>query len=300
MQFTVDGVDLTQGLNAGTVEPYQIHESYAWYGVHSRATNYCNGAKFSFTHEKSGTAYTLDVRIFNDTAAFRFIVPGANESRVPDEATTFTVPAGSTVWHHDLRGHYEGVHTNNAVADVSAGQWIAPPMTFKLPNGAGYGAITEADLKNYAGAADAFLRGSKVPNAHPFLKILAAQMAEHGGDAKTAQMMWSATYQTTHDKMIRANAAAHLRALQVEQDVTQIEELVERYRQAAGRAPSGFVDMTRAGHLRGVPVDPLGNPYLMSADGHVILSDPDAFPFTQKGLPAGYVAPVVPTILPSD
>jgi tetratricopeptide (TPR) repeat protein len=155
------------------------------------------------------------------------------------------------------------------------------------------------DLKNYAGAADAFLRGSGVPNAHPFLKILAAQMAEHGGDAKTAQMMWSATYQTTHDKMIRANAAAHLRALQVDQDVTQIEELVERYRQAAGRAPSGFVDMIRAGYLRGVPVDPLGNPYRMS-DGHVTLSDPDSFPFTQKGLPAGYVAPVVPKILPSD
>jgi len=156
------------------------------------------------------------------------------------------------------------------------------------------------DLKNYAGAADAFLRGSKVPNAHPFLKILAAQMAEHGGDAKTALMMWSATYQTTHDKMIRANAAAHLRALQVDQDVMQIEELVERYRQATGSAPSGFADMIRGGYLRGVPVDPLGNPYRMSADGHVILSDPDSFPFTQKGLPAGYVAPIVPKILPSD
>jgi alpha-glucosidase len=123
MQFTVNGLDLTQGLKAGSVEPYQIQESYPWYGVHSRATNYCNGAKFSFTHEKSGTAYILDIRIFNDAAAFRFIVPGANESRVPDEATTFAIPAGATVWHHDLRGHYEGVHTNNAVADVSVGRF---------------------------------------------------------------------------------------------------------------------------------------------------------------------------------
>jgi alpha-glucosidase len=153
MQFTMDGVDLTQGLKAGAVEPYQIQETYPWYGVHSSATNHCNGAKFSFTHEKSKTAYTLDVRVFNDAAAFRFILPGANESRVPDEATLFTIPAGSTVWHHDLRGHYEGVHTNNTAAQITQGQWIAPPMTFKLPNGTGYGAITEADLKNYAGMA---------------------------------------------------------------------------------------------------------------------------------------------------
>jgi tetratricopeptide (TPR) repeat protein len=156
------------------------------------------------------------------------------------------------------------------------------------------------DLKNYASAADAFLRGSKVPNAHPFLQILAAQMAEHGGDEKTAQMMWSAALQTTHDKMIRANAAAHLRALQVDQDVAQIEDLIQRYRQNAGHITSGFLEMIRAGYLRGVPVDPLGNPYRMDVEGHVLLSEPDSFPFVQRGLPAGYVAPVVPKIVSSD
>src|SRR2546422_11011595 len=35
-------------------------------------------------------------------------------------------------------------------------------------------AFIHYDLKDYRGAADAFLRGSKVPNAHPFLKVLAA------------------------------------------------------------------------------------------------------------------------------
>src|SRR5438552_2692664 len=90
------------------------------------------------------------------------------------------------------------------------------------------------DLKDYGSAADAFLRGSRVPNAHPFLKILAAQMAEHGGDLETARMMWTATYQTTQDKQIRANAAAHLLALQADQDVTELERVVESYRQKTG------------------------------------------------------------------
>ena len=41
------------------------------------------------------------------------------------------------------------------------------------------------DLKDYNAAADAFLRGSKLPNAHPVLKVLAARMAEHGGDVES-------------------------------------------------------------------------------------------------------------------
>src|SRR5713226_1037891 len=138
------------------------------------------------------------------------------------------------------------------------------------------------DLKDYGSAADAFLRGSRVPNAHPFLKILAAQMAEHGGELKTAQMLWSATYETTHDKLIRANAAAHLRALQADQDVTELEALVERYRQIAGHRPSSFAEMAKAGYLHRVPADPLGNPYQLTPEGHVLLREPDNFPFVQK------------------
>ena len=156
------------------------------------------------------------------------------------------------------------------------------------------------DLKDYRGAADAFLRGSRVPNAHPFLKILAAQMAEHGGDLRTAQMLWSATYETTHDKLIRANAATHLRALQADQDVTELEGLVARYRQIAGHPPSSFAEMARAGYLHGVPADPLGIPYQLTPEGHILLREPDSFPFAQKGLPPGYVAPVAPKILPVD
>src|SRR5713101_7451133 len=78
------------------------------------------------------------------------------------------------------------------------------------------------DLKDYRGAADAFARGSRVPNAHPFLRILGARMAEHGGDLETARMLWSATYQTTHDRLIRANTAAHLRAVRVDEEVPEL------------------------------------------------------------------------------
>ena len=123
------------------------------------------------------------------------------------------------------------------------------------------GFIRYMELQDYAGAAEVFARGSRVPNAHPFMAVLAGKMAEHAGDQQMARMMWSTTYQTTKDKNVRANAAAHLRALQVDEDVTNLEALTERYKQQTGRFPSSFSELEAAGLLTpGTPRDPLGLP----------------------------------------
>ena len=174
--FTVDGVDLAEGVKAGQVDRYQVSETYPWRGVHSQAGNRCQGAKISLKHLKSGTGYTLEVRAFNDGAAFRFVVPGGDRPRVPDEATTFLIPKGSTVWYHNLRGHYEAVHEKRPIAEVEAGQWAAPPVTLKLPAGAGYASITEAALVHYSGMALkadgkrglTLVLGHKHPISYPF------------------------------------------------------------------------------------------------------------------------------------
>jgi len=162
------------------------------------------------------------------------------------------------------------------------------------------GFIRYMELKDYAGAADAFARGSRVPNAHPFLTVLAGRMAEHAGDRQMARMMWSTSYQTTRDPNVRANAAAHLRALQVEEDVTNLEALASRYQQQTGRFPSSFSDLETAGLLRGTPRDPLGKTYKLMPDGRVEVRTPDDFPFIQKGTPPDYVPPEKPKFLPSD
>lgn len=149
--IVVNGVDLGQGVEVGAVERYRLNERYSWRGVHSDAVNRCNGAKLSLKHTGSNIAFTLEIRVFNDGIAFRYIVPGNGQSRVPDEATAFAIPAGSMVWYHDFEGHYEGVPTKKEIAEVKDGEWAAPPLTIKLPNGAGYAALTEAALVNYAG-----------------------------------------------------------------------------------------------------------------------------------------------------
>ena len=162
------------------------------------------------------------------------------------------------------------------------------------------GFIHYMELRDYAAAADAFARGSRVPNAHPWLKLMAAQMAEHAGDLQTARMMWTTMYQSTHDQSIKANAAAHLRALQVDEDVSVLETLVARYRDRTGRSPGSFSDLEAAGFLRGTPVDPVGHPYRLTPDGQVVVRVPDDLPFLKKGIPPGYVPPQKPKLLPTD
>jgi tetratricopeptide (TPR) repeat protein len=160
------------------------------------------------------------------------------------------------------------------------------------------GFIYYMELNDPAKAADAFQRGSQLPNAHPWLKILAARMAGAAGDSKTARMLWGATYETTGDKMVRANAAAHLKALQVDDDISLLDNIIARYQLTTGRPPNNFADLIKAGLMPGVPVDPTGNPYVLTQDGRVEVKDPDKLPFIQLGKPLGYKAPDVPKLSP--
>jgi tetratricopeptide (TPR) repeat protein len=144
----------------------------------------------------------------------------------------------------------------------------------------------------YAKAAEAFERGTKVPNAHPFLRLLAAQMAQHAGEIETSRMLWQGAYATTQDELIRQNAVEHLKALQVDEDVTHLEEVVANYRQQTGKLPTSMSDLERAGLLRETPRDPTGRPYKLMADGRIEVQDPDRIPFLTKGLPPGMESPL--------
>jgi alpha-glucosidase len=158
--ITVDGVNLAEGVELGKADQYKVNQTYPWNGVHSTAVDHSNGVKIGVTHRRSRTAYTVEVRAYNDGIAFRHIVPGEG-TRVPDEATVFQVPAGSSIWYTDMESGYEGrylegrvvnpVNLGIRISDVLPGGYMAPPVTFMLPEGAGYASITEGRLRHYSG-----------------------------------------------------------------------------------------------------------------------------------------------------
>src|SRR5580692_11617712 len=152
------------------------------------------------------------------------------------------------------------------------------------------GFVYYTELKDYRHAAEIFARGSKVPGAHPFMKILAAQMAEHAGDFNTARLLWSATLQTSTENNIRENAIEHLRAIQVDEDVTNLQGAVTRFGERTGRLPASMEELLLTETPAGATADPDGNPYVLSADGRVLVQNPDDFNFITQGLPPGYKA----------
>jgi tetratricopeptide (TPR) repeat protein len=150
------------------------------------------------------------------------------------------------------------------------------------------GFVYYMNLHDYPHAAKAFAQGAQVPNAHPFLRLLAAQMAEHAGEFETARLMWTTTYQNTQDKYIQKNAIEHLRALRVDEDVAHLQKAVTRFGERTGRLPQSMAELAAAEKLPGLPIDPDGHPYKLTPEGRVELSVPDDFPFAAKGLPPGY------------
>ncbi len=157
LQITIDGADIATGENNGKTISLMVREEYAWRGVKSRAVNNSLNTLVPLKHLASNTDYTLEFRVFNDGVAFRHLIPvkkgeGADRPRIPDEATKFIIPAGATVWHHDLGGHYEDTYEKTTIENIPAEQWLAPPVTYRLASGE-FASITEAALVNYSGMA---------------------------------------------------------------------------------------------------------------------------------------------------
>jgi tetratricopeptide (TPR) repeat protein len=163
------------------------------------------------------------------------------------------------------------------------------PDSWKLYYGLGF--IYYTEMKDYSKAAEAFSRGAQIPGAHPFLRILGARMAQHAGEFETARMLWTTTYQTSQDETIQLNAVDHLRALRVDEDVTQLEKLADIYRARVGRTPGSMSDLVRAGLIGSSPVDPTGQPYKITSDGRVEVRNPDSILYITKGTPPNYQPP---------
>jgi alpha-glucosidase len=151
MMISVDGTPLTKNVTVKKWERYSHNETYSILGVHTKAKNAFNGI-FIDAEVAGGLHSRLDIRVFDDGIAYRHSVVAARPILIPEESTVFNLPAKTIIWYHDLYMHYEGVHGKKQIDSVTAGEWVAPPATFKLPQGV-YASITEAALLDYPGSA---------------------------------------------------------------------------------------------------------------------------------------------------
>jgi tetratricopeptide (TPR) repeat protein len=134
---------------------------------------------------------------------------------------------------------------------------------------------------DYMAAAKTFEEGSRVPNAHPWMKLMAAKMLSDAGNPETARYLWENIYNESTDKSLKENAALHLASLTAEEEIAQLDRMVGEYRNRFGRNPSSWRELVAAGALRGVPLDPSGEAYELQHDGCVTVSDRKKFPFME-------------------
>ena len=135
---------------------------------------------------------------------------------------------------------------------------------------------------DYLGAAQTFEAGARVPNAHPWLKIMAARMLRDSGNPEnleTVRYLWQNVYDESTDQSLKQNAALHLASLTAEQEIHQLETITTEFRRHYGRNPASWRELIYAGAIRSTPTDPSGEAYVLHSDGTVSVANAKKFPF---------------------
>lgn len=142
------------------------------------------------------------------------------------------------------------------------------------------GFIYYFELKDYGKAAAAFLEGSKVPGAMPWMKVLAAKVSEQGDNSETSEFLWNEIYTSTTDPQMKENAATHLQLLKADADCKAIDAISNEFEKRNSRRPASIRDLISAGLLKGAPGDPLGYAYVLDDQGRAQLNSQS--PLTKK------------------
>jgi hypothetical protein len=147
---------------------------------------------------------------------------------------------------------------------------VANPDYWRLWQDLGF--IYYWDLHDYARASRAFLAGSHRPGSFVWMEAMAATVAAQGGESRTSQLLWSEIYRSADEDQIRQSALEHLAALQAQEQIKRLNEILARYERARGQAARSFRELVVEGYLGALPRDSSGAPYVVAPDGRAVLS----------------------------
>jgi len=129
------------------------------------------------------------------------------------------------------------------------------------------GFLYSIHLKDYQKAADAYLEGSKNPNAQIWMKVMAARVAEAGNSPETSRLIWIEVYANSKDELVRRRATQHIHSLDAALGLKKLNGSSEDYWRKFGRFPASMQELRAAGLVGGALQDPEGYPYVMGPNG---------------------------------
>jgi tetratricopeptide (TPR) repeat protein len=145
------------------------------------------------------------------------------------------------------------------------------------------GFVHYVDRRDYRAAQQAFQKGSEVPGALFWMKVMAARMAERASDPGMAIALWEGVYEMQKEDVVRDSALKHIASLRADAATEELEHRVQLYRERTGALPARWLDMVHAGLLKAIPLDPSGAAFKLMPDGTVQVEDPKQFPFLGEG-----------------
>lgn len=156
--IVLDGVTIGQHASVKPVSSRVIDEEYPTRGMHSTA--HCNCTEYVYDVKDTQADFQLQMRVYDDGIAFRYVFDGASPVRVNSELTTFRVPADTPVWFFErtdgdwklktYAGDWTKTTSEKLCSISPAGPVQGGVLVYELPGGK-YMALTEAALYNYSG-----------------------------------------------------------------------------------------------------------------------------------------------------
>jgi hypothetical protein len=144
---------------------------------------------------------------------------------------------------------------------------------------------------DYQAAGEGFQKASGMPGAPWWLKSLAATTLAQGGDRRSSRLMWESIRQSAEIDWLKRDAEHRLIQLRALDEIDALQRAADEYARRAGQPLPDWAALVRAGVIRGIPLDPSGTPYDLTAPGRVALSQssalwpPPSEPATQPALP---------------
>ena len=101
---------------------------------------------------------------------------------------------------------------------------------------------------------------------------MAATVAAQGGETQTSRALWSEIYRHADNEQVRQSAIEHLAAIETQDQIEKLNQLLARYQKREGRAARSFHELVEAGYLTDAPRDPSDIPFVIGADGRAALA----------------------------
>lgn len=139
------------------IDRLEIKENYNSI-ENSTITNHFN--QYSYSVDSNNDNFVLQIRMYNDGFAYRYLIKNKSLSRINKELSGFNLPTGTKVWYFERNnqwklktyaGEWLKTDIDSLYAISKMGPIQGPPLVAELPNNFGFMAITEAGLYNYSG-----------------------------------------------------------------------------------------------------------------------------------------------------